>query len=274
LALGTALLALVLAKPEVVVRRPLRSRAPSTVATVRVVDGTLQRGGGQSWKTVESDFGIAPGEGLRTSADGVAVLMFPWMQILVGGDSVVGLLPSAVLSASLQRGRLEETATTGDILKVVTAEGEVRGRGHVVVIRSEADAQTRVSALNGWFRVRSGGRTVSLDAGQGALVRAGGEPEIVDLPVSPNALRPGSDPLYVEKGHTVRLGWTGSARRYRVHALDLSGDEVVLSREVEGLSVEVPTRWLGTFQWRVSSIDERGVEGAPSSPGLFCVVEK
>jgi hypothetical protein len=56
--------------------------------------------------------------------------------------------------------------------------------------------------------------------------------------------------------------------------LSLRGDETVLSREVEGSMLDAPGRWLGTFQWRVSSIDARGVEGPPSAPGLFCVVEK
>jgi hypothetical protein len=56
--------------------------------------------------------------------------------------------------------------------------------------------------------------------------------------------------------------------------LSLDGTEVVLSREVEGASLEVPGRGLGTYRWQASAIDDRGVEGAPSAPGLICVVEK
>ena len=48
---------------------------------------------------MDRDFRIAPGDALRTSADGAALLSFPWMQILVGGDAVVGLTPTAVLRA-------------------------------------------------------------------------------------------------------------------------------------------------------------------------------
>jgi hypothetical protein len=255
-------------------RRPARPAPVAPVATVRIVDGTIQHARGQSWKAVGSDFRIAPGEAVRTSADGLAMLVFPWMQILVGGDTVLGLTPSVVLSATLERGRVQEQATAGDILKVITAEAEVRGRGDVVVSRAEATAETRVSALSGWFRVKSARGTVSLEPGQGALVRADREPEIVPLPASPTGLSPGSDPLYVVKGHAARLTWNGSARRYRVHVMSLAGDEVMLAREVEEPILEVPGRWLGTFQWRVSSIDERGMEGAPSAPGLICVVEK
>jgi hypothetical protein len=275
MALGAILLALLASKPpDVVVRKPVRSVPLAPVAAVRVVEGTLERGRGTSWKAVDREFRIAPGEGLRTSADGVALLTFPWMQILVSGNAVVGLTPSVVLSATLERGRLQERATAGDILKVVTPEGEVRGRGDVIVSRSDVSAETRVSALSGWFRVTSPRGMVSLDAGLGAVVTAAGEPEIVDLPAPPTGLSPGSDPRYVEQGQAARLSWNGSARRHRVHVLSLAGDEVVLSREVEGSSLEVPGRWLGTFQWRVSSIDDRGLEGPPSSPGLFCVVEK
>jgi hypothetical protein len=271
---GAVLLLLLLAPPDVVVRRKVLPPAPAPVALVRVVDGTLERGRGTSWKATSREFRIAPGEGLRTSADGAALLVFPWMQILVGGDAVVGLTPSAVLSATLERGRIQQRATAGDILKVVTKEGEVRGRGDVIVSRSDVLGQTRVSALSGWFRVSSPRGVISLDGGQGVVLTAAGDPEIVALPAPPTRLSPGSDPRYVEQGHAVRLAWSGTAQRYGVHVLSLSGDEVVVSREASGSSLEVPGRWLGTFQWRVSSLDESGLEGPPSSPGLFCVVEK
>jgi len=274
--LGAVLLALLLAapKPNVVVRAPVRPLAPAPVASVRILDGTLQRGDGKSWKSADRDFRIAPGEVLRTSRDGAALLTFPWMQIVVADDTVVGLTPSTVLSATLERGRIQEQATAGDILKVVTAEAEVRGRGDVVVIRSESPAETRVSALRGWFRVKSARGMLSLDGGQAAVIPAGGAPELVELPAAPTGLNPGTDPVYVPQGQSARLSWNGPALRHRLQVLNLNGDEVVLSREVSGSSVEVPGRWLGTFRWRVSALDARGVEGAPSAPGLICVVEK
>ena len=273
---GAALLVLLFAaaKPNVVVRKPVRPLAPAPVASVRILDGTLERGDGKSWKSADRDFRIAPGEVLRTSADGAALLTFPWMQIVVADDTVVGLTPSQVLSATLERGRIQEQATAGDILKVVTAEAEVRGRGDVVVIRSESPPQTLVSALRGWFRVKSPRGALSLDGGQAALITADGAPEMVELPAAPTGLNPGTDPVYIPQGQSARLAWSGSARRYRVQVLSLDGEEVLLSREVEGPFFEVPGRWLGTFRWRVSAVDARGLEGAPSAPGLICVVEK
>jgi len=274
--LGALLFALLFATkpPDVVVRRPAKPVPPAPVASVRILDGTVERGQGTSWKSADREFRIAPGEVLRTSRDGAALLTFPWMHIVVADDTVVGLTPSTVLSATLERGRIQEVATAGDILKVVTAEAEVRGRGDVVVIRTESPALTRVSALRGWFRVKSPRGTLSLDGGQGAVIGPNGAPEMVELPAPPTGLNPGSDPAYVLQGRSTRLAWTGSAPRYRVQVLSLEGDEFVLSRDVSGSSAEVPGRWLGTFRWRVSALDERGVEGAPSAPGLICVVEK
>jgi hypothetical protein len=122
--------------------------------------------------------------------------------------------------------------------------------------------------------VKSPRGTLSLDGGQAAVITADGAPEMVELPAAPTGLNPGSDPVYVPQGQSARLAWNGSAHRYRVQVLSLDGDEVVLSREVSGSSAEVPARWLGTFRWRVSALGARGVEGAPSAPGLICVVEK
>ena len=272
--LGAVLLALLFAKPDVVVRRPPRPLPPAPVALVRILDGTLQRGDGKSWRSADREFRIAPGESLRTSGGGAALLTFPWMHIVVADDTVVGLTPSSVLSATLERGRIQEQATAGDILKVITGEAEVRGRGDVVVIRSVSPAQTLVSALRGWFRIKSAHGSLSLEGGQAALITTDGAPEMVELPPAPTGLSPGTDPVYVPQGGRARLSWNGAAPRYRVQVLSLDGDEVLLSREVEGTSIEVPGRWLGTFRWRVSAVGDHGVEGAPSAPGLICVVEK
>jgi len=186
---GAVLFALLFATkpPDVVVRRPAKPVPPAPVASVRILDGTVERGQGTSWKSADREFRIAPGEGLRTSRDGAALLTFPWMHIVVADDTVVGLTPSTVLSATLERGRLQELATAGDILKVVTAEAEVRGRGDVVVIRTESPALTRVSALRGWFRVKSPRGTLSLDGGQGAVIAPDSAPERVELPAPPTA---------------------------------------------------------------------------------------
>jgi hypothetical protein len=253
-----------------------RSEPPATaVAEVRVVEGRVEHGHDGSWKGESTSFRMAPGDHVRTGEDGLAVLTLPWMQILVGRDSAVSLASGRVLSTSLEKGRIEQRASS-DILKVKTKEAEIRGAGSVVVSRAdEAPGLTRVSPLAGIFLVKAGRKVVAVAPGQGLLVRGkGAAPEVVALPAAPRDLRPGRDPLYVEHGQPVTLAWTGTARRYHVEVSSLSGDEVLLARDVAGTAVPVSLPGLGTFRWRVSAVDEDGLEGAPSDPGFVCVVEK
>jgi len=259
---------------KVEVRRHLPPPPSVPVAPVRVVDGSVQHGRGGDWKSASGDFRLAPGESLRTGTDALALVTLPWMQIEIGGDSTVGLTPSTVLSIALEGGRIEQRSSRTDILKVVTAEAEVRGRGAVVVRRDATAGITRVSALEGRFIVKSAHHgAVVVAAGEGVVLSADGDPDTGPLLAAPRGLVPGADPAYVEKGHPARLVWAGGPARYHVEVLSLSGDEVLLAREIDTAEVQVPTRGPGTFQWRVAAIDPRGLEGKPSAGGLFCVVD-
>jgi hypothetical protein len=252
-----------------------RTRPPilGPVAQVRVLEGPVEHGRGGSWKKEGAGFRMAPGERVRTGRDALALLTLPWMEILVGDESVVALAPSVVLATWLERGRIEQRASS-QILKVTTPEAVVRGRGSVVVRRSdEGGGVTRVSSLDGAFAVSAGAEVVDLVSGRGLLVR-GGRSETVSLPAPPRGLRPGLDPAYVRRGAPLRLSWTGAARRYHLEVSTLSGDAVLLTREVSGHALALPIEWLGTFRWRVSAVDDDGLEGAPSEVGYFCVVEK
>jgi hypothetical protein len=260
---------------KVEVRRHLPPPPAVPVAPVRVVEGRVEHGRGEEWKSASGEFRLAPGESLRTGADALALVMFPWMQILIAGDSVVGLNPSTVLSFALERGRIEQRSSRTDILKVVTPEAEVRGRGVVVVRRDAAAGITRVSAEEGRFVVKSAHHgSIVVPAGEGAVLSVDDDPDTSPLGAAPRGLVPGADPVYVEKGRPARLVWAGGPARYHVQVLSLAGDEVLLAREVGAPEIEVPTQAPGTFQWRVAAIDERGLEGRPSAAGLFCVVEK
>jgi len=250
------------------------SSAP--VAKVRVAEGRVEHGRDGSWKGEGSSFPLAPGERVRTGKDGLAVLSLPWMQILVGRDSEIELPAGRVLSTSLERGRIEQRASS-EILKVKTPEAEIRGAGSVVVSRAdEAPGLTRVSPREGIFVVKAGKKVVAVAPGQGLLVRGGkgATPEVVALPAAPRDLRPGRDPLYVAQGQEVTLTWKGGAARYHVEISSVAGDEVLLARDVAGSSVPVSLSALGTYRWRVSAVDEEGLEGAPSEAGFVCVVEK
>jgi len=259
---------------KVEVRRHLPAPPAVPVAPVRVVEGGVQIGHGDQWRAAPAEFRLAPGESLRTEPDTLALVTFPWMQILIAGDSEVGLNPSTVLSFALARGRIEQRSTRSDILKVVTPEAEVRGRGAVVVRRDAALGRTLVSALEGRFIVKSAHHGAAVvPAGEGVVLGVDDDPDTTPLVSAPRGLVPGADPAYVEKGRPARLVWAGGPSRYHVQVLSLSGDEVLIAREVGAAEIEVPTHGPGTFQWRVAAVDDRGLEGRPSASGLFCVVD-
>jgi hypothetical protein len=247
---------------------------PRPVADVHVLEATVEHEHGESWTPESTSFPMAPGERLRTGAEGLAVLRLPWMEIVIGGDSLVALPPTAVLSTLLEKGRIEQRASS-DILKVKTPEAEVRGRGSVVVSRSDTGKVTWISPREGAFLVKSGRHVVVLAPGEGAIVRGeGSEPLTVSLPAPPREVSPGADPVYAPRGHPITLAWKGAAHRYHVDVSSLSGEEPLLSRDVEGRELAVALPVLGTFRWRVAAIDENGTEGLPSAAGFFCVVEK
>jgi len=148
----------------------------------------------------------------------------------------------------------------------------VRGGGRVVLRRTVG--RTSVTALEGAFRVRAAGRTVEIKKGQGTFVMDGRPPEAArPIPSPPNRLRPGADVRYVRSGQPVELSWAASGSSQHVELLALQGDDdVLLARDVGAPPLRLAIPWLGTYRWRVSTRDARGVESAPSVTGLICSV--
>jgi hypothetical protein len=132
-----------------------------------------------------------------------------------------------------------------------------------------------VSCVDGKFLVTSGGRTLSVPAAKGALVRAGQAPEgPFDLPAAPNGLTPGADPIYVEAESPVSLRWAPRGKAYSVELLPVAGDTVLMQRDAGAAEVNMEIAWPGAFRWRVAARDERGLEGLPSGDGQIVVEEK
>ena len=63
------------------------------------------------------------------------------------------------------------------------------------------------------------------------------------------------------------LRWTAAGPSYHVEILALKTDEVLLAREVGAPPLRVEIPWLGTYRWRVSTRDARGIESRPSADG-------
>jgi hypothetical protein len=229
---------------------------------------------GATWQAAVEGGPLQLGEALRTGPDAVARLELPWMALTVSPGSTVRFPDAFLLSASLESGRATIEAQGRDALKVVTAEGEVRGQGRAVVRRAGRD--TLVTCLSGRFFVEGGGATVTLAAGQGTIVRAGRAPSAPEAAPPPpgEGLWPGDDPVYVAPGAPLELRWKGSAPGYQVELLPVGSDVVLLQRDVAAPPARIEVPWEGAFRWRVSARDARGLEGTPSEDGLIAVDAK
>jgi hypothetical protein len=202
----------------------------------------------------------------------VARIELPWMAFTVSPSAALHFPDEDILAAVLERGRLALSAETREILKVVTPEAEVRGRGRVVVRREEK--RTLVTAISGRFTVEGSGGVVVLAAGKGTMVPEKGRPlPPLDVPEAPRSLVPGADPVYVAPGAPVDLAAANTRAANQIEILPVGSDVVLLQRDVGAPPWRIEMRWPGAFRWRVASRDERGLEGRPSADGGICVDE-
>jgi len=226
------------------------------------------------WRPVAAGNKLRTGDTLRTGEDAVARVELPWMVVTLG-PSTMFTVPqtSGVLSTVLEQGRAEFTGAGRNIVKIQVGDGEVRGGGRLVLRRSVG--QTSATVLAGAFRVRVAGRTVEVKAGEGTVVMDGRPPTPVSpLPEAPAGLRPGADPVYVRLGRPVELRWKGTGPSFHVELLGLQGESVLLAREAGASPLRLEIPWPGTYRWRVSARDARGLESRPSVEGYVCLVER
>lgn len=226
-----------------------------------------------AWRRLGPGDPLRTGDTFRTSEQATVRLQFPWMTVGLGPSTMLTIPASTVLSTVLEQGRAEFAGPGRDIVKISVGEAEVRGGGRLVLRRSVG--RTSASALEGSFRLRALGRTVEIRAGEGTVVADGRPPEPpAPLPRAPGGLLPGKDPAYVRSGQPVELRWTAAGPSHHLQVLDLREDVVLLSREAAGPPLRLEIPWLGTYRWRVSARDARGVESLPSAEGLICSVER
>jgi hypothetical protein len=239
-------------------------------------DGSVERAElpqKSSWRRLSPGDKLRTGDTYRTSDGATVRLEFPWMAVGLSPSSMLTIPASTVLSTVLEQGRAEFAGPGRDIVKILVGDGEVRGGGRLVLRRSVG--RTSASVLEGSFRLRAAGRTVEVKAGEGTVVTDGRPPEPpTPLPAPPRGLQPGKDPVYVRSGQPVELRWTQAGPSHHVEILDLQDDEVLLAREAAGPPLRLEIPWLGTYRWRVSARDARGVASRPSAEGLLCSVER
>lgn len=225
------------------------------------------------WRNLPEGERLRTGQRLRTGPEGVARLEFPFMGLTVGPGSELRLPPGVVLSLQVEAGRVEVASERGEIIKLLTPEAEVRGKGRVIVERREA--VTLVQAFSGQVRVSGGGGRVTLVTGEGTRVRPGQAPEAPrPLPPAPTVLTPGDDPPYFPVGAPVELSWSPAGERHYVEVLSIDSDVVLLAREVGPPPLTVSLAWPGTFRWRVTMRTPDGFSSLPSAEGLIPVMGK
>jgi len=248
-------------------------RTAIPVATISYAENKVERAeDGERWTQIREGYRLKTGEQVRTASGALTRVEFPWMKLLLSGSSELAIPGGMVLSLELKQGRVE-ILSEGDIIKLLSQAAEIRGQGRAVVRR--VGSTTAVATIDGQFRVRAAGQTVSLKSNQGTIVASGEPPTTPELlPAPPETLDPGADPFYADKGKPIKLSWTPSEGAYRIQVLPIHSDEVLIDKDVAGSPQTVAIPWVGTFRWRISARDDRGLEGVPSGEGLVCVVEK
>jgi len=247
------------------------------VATLAYAAGPVAREipGASGTSSLKPGEFVRTGDRIRTGAESVARLAFPWMSVTASPSTMIHIPSEIILSVVFDEGRAEVAAEGGDILKIRAAEAEVRGAGRVVVRRDAQRQALVVTAREGTFRVEGGGKAVVLLAGEGTIVRQGSPPEpATRLPPAPSELHPGKDPVYVVRGEPARLTWQQAGATHHLEVLPLDSSDVLLERDVGTGPEQMSIPWLGTFRWRVAARDAVGLESLPSADGLICVVEK
>lgn len=236
--------------------------------------GVEKAEGTGAFKGVSDGERLRTGERVRTGPGALARMQLPWMALTLGAESALFIPPSTILSAVLEDGRAELSAEGDDLLKLRTPETEVRGRGHVVVRRT--GTTTLVMAVAGAFRVETTkGLVLSVAQGQGVVAPAVGSPDGPnDLPPPPQSVFPGADPVYLKRGGEVPLRFTSPYKRHHVQVRAFDGGEIVVDRDVGVSPQKLRVPWLGTWQVRLSSVDELGLEGTPAVTGYVVVVDE
>ena len=280
LRVAAALIGALLAAPEALRPEPKGPSKPASsagiaVATLAYADNLVEKQAAneQGWRKLQEGERLRTGDRVRVGPDAIARFEFAWMFLTAGPDTTLHIPAERILSAVLDAGRAELRAPGQQIVKVRTGDAEIRGEGRVVVRREKT--LVAVMAMDGTVRVEAAGKTEVLQAGEGSVVEDGQAPEdVIGLPPGPEGLWPGPDPVYVKKGQSVRLNWSPKGAGHHLQILSIDSSDPLLARDVGPAPYPITIPWLGTYRWRVATLDEKGLEGRSSALGYICVVDK
>jgi hypothetical protein len=190
------------------------------VATLSFIERLVEResDGKDRWRAIREGERLRTGDRIRTGPQALARIEFPWMSLTAGASTTLYVPASVILSTVLEQGRAELQSESRDIVKVRTAEAEIRGKGRLVVRRERDTTTVMVMAMEGAFRVEAAGETVALETGEGTVVRGRRRPDPPsNLPAPPTVVRPGTDPVYSHGARrrpcTTCRSWTSTPIR-------------------------------------------------------------
>ena len=280
LRITAALIGVFLAAPEALRPAPKDPAKPGSsagiaVATLVYAENKVEKqtASEQGWRPLQEGERLRTGDRVRVGPDALARFEFAWMSLTAGPDTTLHIPAERILSAVLDAGRAELRAPGQQIVKVRTGDAEIRGEGRVVVRREKT--LVAVMAMDGTVRLEAAGKTEILQAGEGSVVEDGQAPEdVIRLPSGPEGLWPGQDPVYVKKGQSVRLNWSPPGAGHHLQILSIDSNEPLIARDVGPAPYPITIPWLGTYRWRVATLDEKGLEGRSSGFGYVCVVDK
>jgi len=275
--IAAALIGALLAAPPAAAPKDPKpgSSAGIAVATLVYAENVVEKQAAneQGWRKLQEGERLRTGDRVRVGPDALARFEFAWMSLTAGPETTLHIPAERILSAVLDEGRAELRAPGQQIVKVRTADAEIRGEGRVVVRRQKT--LVAVMAMDGNVRVEAAGKTEVLQAGEGSVIEEGRPPDdVIELSPGPGGLWPGQDPVYVKKGQSVRLNWSPTGTQHHLQILSIDSNDPLIARDVGPAPYPITIPWLGTYRWRIATLDGKGLEGRSSAFGYICVVDK
>lgn len=210
---------------------------------------------------------LIAGSRLQTAQRSLARIDFPLTTVLLSAATDLRLSDAELV---LEGGRVEVSTRDAAVVKLVAADARISGEGWIVVRREENRVQ--LSAIDGRFAVQVAGKEAIVAGGNGLSVAPDAPRRVVALAERPQVVAPNADGQYFKADESFDLKWMPAGKAH-LQILAIDSDGALIDRDVDGDSTSVKLPWPGLYRWRVASLGADGVEGAPSTEGLICILE-
>ena len=242
------------------------------------------------WGRAREGMSLYDSDAVQTNSNSTAQISFDAKNYLqLGGSTLViirkiegdtarderrsaRVVVDGVLSGRLTSTRLE-VATPAAVARFNSSAG----RPADFRLAVNADRSSSLSILKGSGEISAQGRTLQVGENRGAVIRAGEEPVIVELPQPPVALEPRDNGAFFfrELPPDIRFAWkpvNETITRLQIARDPAFRNVVVDRRSSDGgfIHGNLPP---GVYFWKASSI-RGGLEGQSTRPARFELVQK